>query len=65
MKYTLTTDDKEEFELWYKGPNARYTIDGLYEWIRSELKYNPNLKSTEAKMLEKFRDKINELERDV
>ena len=61
-KYTLTTDDKEEHLNWLNGWRYQVILDELKNWIRSELKYNPKLKPSDAKVLEMFRDKMVELE---
>jgi hypothetical protein len=62
MKYTLSTDDKEEHLVWLNGGKYLGIIEDLRNWIRSELKYNPDLKPLEAKTLESVREKLNELE---
>lgn len=65
MKYTLTTDDKDEHLNWLNGWRYQVILDELKNWIRSELKYNPKLKPLEAKTLEKCREKIFELEKEL
>lgn len=65
MKYTLSTDDKEEHLVWLNGGKYLAVIEDLRNWIRSELKYNPKLKPLEAKMLEAMREKILELEQET
>lgn len=65
MKYTLTTDEREEFESWYHGPKYQGIIEELRNWIRSEIKYNPKLKESEAEVLVRVRDKMNELEGEI
>ena len=62
MKYTLSTDDKEEHLTWLNGWRYQVILDELKNWIRSELKYNPKLKPLEARTLEAVRSKIFELE---
>jgi hypothetical protein len=62
LKYTLTTDDKEEHLVWLNGGKYLGIIEDLRNWIRSELKYNPKLKEHEAEVLVKVREKLNELE---
>jgi hypothetical protein len=62
MKYTLTTDDKEEHLVWLNGPKYLCIIEDIRNWIRSEIKYNPKLKESEAEVLVKVREKLNELE---
>jgi hypothetical protein len=65
MKYTLSTDDKEEHLVWLNGPKYLGVIEDLRNWIRSELKYNPKLKPLEAKVLESVRSKIFEIEKEL
>jgi hypothetical protein len=65
MKYTLSTDDKEEHLTWLNGWRYQVILDELKNWIRSELKYNPKLKPLEAKTLEKVREKIFEIEKEL
>lgn len=59
-----TVKRKDEFDTYYNGPHYRYVVEELRNWIRSELKYNPKLKPLEAKVLEKVREKIAELEKE-
>lgn len=65
MKFTIECEEKEEFEVYYNGPKYLGIIEDLRNWIRSELKYNPKLKPSEAKVLESVRAKIAEIEREA
>jgi hypothetical protein len=65
MKFTIECEEKEEFEVYYNGPKYYGVLDELKNWIRSELKYNPKLKPLESKTLEKVREKIFELQKEL
>jgi hypothetical protein len=63
--FTISCETKEEFEDYYNGPKYLIILDEIKNWIRSELKYNPKLKPLEAKTLEKVREKIFEIEKEL
>ena len=63
MSFNLP-EEREEYELAYKGIKYSIVIDEFDNWLRSILKYNESKTEAEIAIYQECRDKLHELKRD-